>query len=105
MTISVTHDRFKLAQVFTISRGSRSEINVLTVRVTRGGATGWGECVPYARYDETLESVTTEIEALSGSVTREALYDLLPAGAARNAVDCALWDLQAKQAGLSLIHI
>ena len=44
MTISVTHDRFKLAQVFTISRGSRSEINVLTVRVTRGGATGWGEC-------------------------------------------------------------
>jgi L-alanine-DL-glutamate epimerase-like enolase superfamily enzyme len=99
MTISVTHDRFKLAQVFTISRGSRSEINVLTVRVTRGGATGWGECVPYARYGETLENVTALITALPDGIGREALQDLMPAGAARNAVDCALWDLEAKQTG------
>ena len=99
MTISVTHDRFKLAQVFTISRGSRSEITVLTVRVTRGGATGWGECVPYARYGETLENVTALITALPDGIGRDALQDLMPAGAARNAVDCALWDLEAKQTG------
>ena len=97
--ISVTRDVFKLAQVFTISRGSRTEAKVLTVRVTDGGVQGWGECVPYARYDETLESVEAEIEGLPGDVTRDMLYDLLPAGAARNAVDCALWDLEAKQAG------
>lgn len=99
MRIEVTSDVFKLAEVFTISRGSRTEAKVLTVRITEGGVTGWGECVPYARYGETLESVTAQIEGLQGNVTREALYDLLPAGAARNAVDCALWDLQAKQAG------
>ncbi|MDF1670709.1 MAG: dipeptide epimerase [Roseovarius sp.] len=99
MKISVSRDVFKLAQVFTISRGSRSEAKVLTVRIEADGVQGWGECVPYARYGETLESVTAEIEALSGNVTREALYDLLPAGAARNALDCALWDLEAKRTG------
>lgn len=99
MRIEVTSDVFKLAQVFTISRGSRTEAKVLTVRISQDGQTGWGECVPYARYDETLESVTAEIEALSGNLTREGLYDLLPAGAARNAVDCALWDLEAKRTG------
>ena len=99
MRIEVTRDVFKLAEVFTISRGSRTEAKVLTVRLSEGGVTGWGECVPYARYGETLESVTAEIEALPGDINRAALYDLLPAGAARNAVDCALWDLEAKQAG------
>ncbi len=99
MQIDVTRDVFRLAQVFTISRGSRTEAKVLTVRITEGGVTGWGECVPYARYDETLESVTAQIEGLPGTLTRAALYDLLPAGAARNAVDCALWDLEAKRAG------
>ncbi|MBW4973172.1 dipeptide epimerase [Roseovarius mucosus] len=99
MQIDVTRDVFRLAQVFTISRGSRTEAKVLTVRVTDGGVTGWGECVPYARYDETLESVTAQIEGLSGDLTRAALYDLLPAGAARNALDCAIWDLEAKRAG------
>ncbi|SFL65234.1 L-alanine-DL-glutamate epimerase [Shimia aestuarii] len=98
MEISVTADVFKLAQVFTISRGSRTEAKVLTVRITENGVTGWGECVPYARYDETLASVTAEIESVSGPVTREGLYTL-PAGAARNALDCALWDLEAKKAG------
>jgi L-alanine-DL-glutamate epimerase-like enolase superfamily enzyme len=58
-----------------------------------------GECVPYARYGETLESVTAQIEELQGTVTRAGLLDQLPAGAARNAVDCALWDLEAKQSG------
>lgn len=99
MRIEVTPDTFRLAEVFTISRGSRTEAKVLTVRITEGDVTGWGECVPYARYDETLESVTAQIDGLSGPLSREALYDLLPAGAARNAVDCALWDLEAKRAG------
>ncbi len=99
MTITVTPDVFKLAQVFTISRGSRTEAKVLTVRVTRDGVTGWGECVPYARYDETLDSVTAEIEGLPAGITRAELQDALSPGAARNAVDCALWDLEAKQTG------
>lgn len=97
--IEVTRDVFRLAEVFTISRGSRTEAQVLTVSVTRGGVTGWGECVPYARYGETLESVAAEISGLPAGIDRAALQAALPAGAARNAVDCALWDLEAKQAG------
>ena len=98
MEISVTRDVFKLAQVFTISRGSRTEAQVLTVRVSDGAHQGRGECVPYARYGETLDSVTAQIESVAAPVTRAGLYDL-PAGAARNALDCALWDLEAKRAG------
>ena len=99
MQIDVSRDVFRLAQVFTISRGSRTEAKVLTVRLTDGVHQGWGECVPYARYDETLESVEAEIRGLPDTFTRQSLMDLLPAGAARNAVDCALWDLEAKRAG------
>ncbi len=99
MRIEVTRDVFKLAQVFTIARGSRTEAQVLTVRIGDGAHQGWGECVPYARYDETLDSVTKQIEELPSDLSRAALYDLLPAGAARNAVDCALWDLEAKRTG------
>ena len=97
MEISVTADSFALAEVFTISRGSRSKADVLTIRVTQDGVTGWGECVPYARYGESLDSVTAQISALSLPISRVELQDALPAGAARNAVDCALWDLEAKQ--------
>ncbi|MEP4246534.1 N-acetyl-D-Glu racemase DgcA [Tateyamaria sp.] len=99
MRIEVTRDVFKLAQVFTISRGSRTEAQVLTVTLSDGEHRGWGECVPYARYGETLESVTNEITGLPADFDRQDLFDLLPAGAARNAVDCALWDLEAKRAG------
>ncbi len=99
MQILVTRDIFKLAQVFTISRGSRTEAQVLTVKITDGFYAGLGECVPYARYNETLDSVTAEIEGLPARFDRQSLYDLLPAGAARNAVDCALWDIEAKKAG------
>lgn len=93
--ITVTQDTFRLAEVFTISRGSRTEAKVLTVRAGEG----WGECVPYARYGETLDSVTAQVEALQQGITRNALQDALPPGAARNAVDCALWDSEAKAAG------
>ena len=98
--ITVTADTFRLAQMFTISRGSKTEARVLTVHILRGGHSGRGECVPYARYGETLESVTAQINALPGDITRQALQTALPPGAARNAVDCALWDLAAKTAGL-----
>jgi len=97
--ITVTAESFRLAEVFTISRGSRTEAHVLTIRVSRDGVTGWGECVPYARYGETLESVTAQIENLPAGITRDQLQAALPAGAARNAVDCALWDHAAKTAG------
>jgi L-Ala-D/L-Glu epimerase len=97
--ITVNAETFALAQTFTISRGSKTHAHVLTVRVTRGGVTGWGECVPYARYGESLESVAAQIGALPGDITRQALQSALPAGAARNAVDCALWDLEAKTTG------
>lgn len=100
MTIEVISEAFPLERVFTISRGSRTEAKVLTVRVTRGGVTGWGECVPYARYGESLESVAAQITALQQEVSRFELQEALPAGAARNAVDSALWDLEAKQAGV-----
>ena len=99
MQIDVTWDVFKLAQVFTIARGSRTEAQVLTVKLNDGQHVGWGECVPYARYGESLQSVTDEILGLPDAFSRFDLYDLLPAGAARNAVDCALWDLEAKRAG------
>lgn len=99
MRIEVARDVFRLAQVFTISRGSRTQADVLTVTVQDGAHKGYGECVPYARYDETLESVTAQITALPDDINRDTLQDLLPPGAARNAVDCAMWDMAAKQAG------
>ena len=99
--ITVTPDIFPLAQTFTISRGSKTEARVLTVRVTRNGVTGWGECVPYPRYGDTLESVTAQIAALPEGITQEGLQTGLPAGAARNAVDCALWDQAAKASASS----
>ena len=86
-------------RAFTISRGSRTEARVLTVTVEADGVRGRGECVPYARYGETPDSVAAQIEGLPERFDRAALQDLLPPGAARNAVDCALWDLEAKRSG------
>ncbi|ATG48026.1 dipeptide epimerase [Celeribacter ethanolicus] len=97
--LTVTQENFRLAEVFTISRGSRTEAKVVTVRATDGVHEGWGECVPYARYGESLDSVTAQIEALPEDIRRATLQEVLEPGAARNAVDCALWDLAAKQAG------
>ena len=111
MTISVRSEAFPLARAFTISRGTRTEARVLTATVSGGRHEGRGECVPYARYGETAESVAAQIEGLDlgapgaggrGSPearARAALAEALPPGAARNAVDCALWDLEARRTG------
>jgi len=97
--ITVTRDSFALARTFTISRGSKTSAQVLTVQITRNGVSGWGECVPYARYGGSLDGDTALIVALPPSITRADLQRALPAGSARNAVDCALWDLEAKTTG------
>ncbi len=97
MKIHVTRDVFNLAQVFRISREERTQAKVLTVHVESEGVSGWGESVPYARYDETMESVEAEIASFSGNWS--TLAEELKAGAARNALDCALWDHAAKKAG------
>ena len=97
--ISAEQNVFPLAEVFRIARGARAQAQVLTASVSRGGSTGRGECVPYARYGESLESVATLIEGLPDGITRAELQQALPAGAARNATDCALWDWEAKLAG------
>ncbi|MDZ4094732.1 MAG: dipeptide epimerase, partial [Paracoccaceae bacterium] len=78
--ITITADTFPLARVFTISRGSKTHAHVLTVRINRAGVTGWGECVPYARYGETINSVTAQIAGLPESITHVTLQHLLPAG-------------------------
>lgn len=100
--LSAKHDQFKVDGVFRISRGARTESNVVTVSVKRGDHSGWGECVPYPRYGESVESVIDEIMAveadLKNGAGREDIQTLMAAGAARNAVDCALWDLEAKEA-------
>jgi len=102
--LSVSIERFPIAGVFSISRGSRTEAVVVTATVSDGGVTGRGECVPYARYGETVEGVAAAIEALGPMVAkgldRDGLQEALPPGAARNALDCALWDLDAKRAGV-----
>ncbi|MCA8884226.1 MAG: dipeptide epimerase, partial [Rhodobacteraceae bacterium] len=99
MELAVHYDTFQLAEVFTISRGSRTQAEVITVAASDGAARGYGECVPYARYGESRGSVKAQIKALPAGLDRVQLQEALPPGAARNAVDCALWDLQAKQSG------
>lgn len=100
----VIADSFPIAGSFTISRGSKTEAKVVTVRLTDGAHVGQGECVPYARYGETVESVVKALSALVPEVAdgldRAELQNRLKPGAARNALDCAFWDLEAKRAGL-----
>ncbi len=102
--LTVAIERFPIAGAFTISRGSRTEAAVVVARVAdEAGFAGQGECVPYARYGESVESVAALIaaqgEAVAAGLTRAELLERLPAGAARNALDCALLDLEAKQLG------
>lgn len=103
--ISVEAESFPIAGVFTIARGSKTEAEVVTVTINDGNNTGRGECVPYRRYGETIGGVLAAIETmrapLQAGMNRSELQDALPAGAARNAIDCALWDLEAKATGTS----
>ena len=102
-TLAVRRESWPLAGVFRISRGARRVAHTVLVELRDGAAAGRGECVPYARYGETVESVVESIEGLRGDLERglgrEGLADAMGPGAARNAVDCALWDLEAKRSG------
>lgn len=104
MRFILRDETFPIAGRFTIARGSKTEARVLYVELEDGGHVGRGESVPYARYGETLDNCMAQLEAvrpaLEAGITLEALQALLPAGAARNAVDCALWHLNAKRSGL-----
>ncbi|MET3790334.1 N-acetyl-D-Glu racemase DgcA [Aquamicrobium terrae] len=107
--ISVEVEKFPIAGSFTISRGSKTEAEVVTCTIRDGNNAGRGECVPYRRYGETVESVCAAIEEISARIAagldRQALLDAMPAGAARNAVDCALWDLEAKASGRTVASL
>jgi L-alanine-DL-glutamate epimerase-like enolase superfamily enzyme len=104
--LTVTVERWPIRGGFTISRGAKHEAVVVVATISDGPHTGRGECVPYARYGESVEAVAAAIEACAPAVgrglSRADLAALLPAGAARNALDCALWDFEAKRSGLSV---
>ncbi|WP_421694173.1 N-acetyl-D-Glu racemase DgcA [Aestuariivirga sp.] len=101
--LTITEERWPIAGRFTISRGSKTEAHVVTVTVEDGPHRGHGECVPYPRYEETVPQVVAALEAaradIEGGITRQDIPSLLAPHAARNALDCALWDLEAKKAG------
>lgn len=101
--VSAEAQTWPLAQAFAISRGSKTEARVVVVTLTQDGAVGRGECVPYARYGESVDSVLAEVgrvgDALRAGADRSEIQEMLAPGAARNAIDCALWDLEAKRTG------
>lgn len=102
--LSARIETFPLRRHFTISRGTKTETVVVSATISDGAVSGQGECGPNIRYDETPESVLAQIEALAPDIAngmdRAALQDALPPGAARNAIDCALWDFDAKRTGV-----
>ncbi|MBN9018839.1 MAG: dipeptide epimerase [Rhizobiales bacterium] len=104
--LTVAVERWPIAGRFVISRGARTEATVVVATITEGVLRGRGECVPYPRYGETVDGVVAAIEAMGAAIAagmdREALCAAMPAGAARNAIDCALWDLEAKRSGISV---
>jgi len=101
--LEITPESFPIAGRFVIARGAKTEARVVTVTLRDGDRIGRGECVPYARYGESVEGVVAAIEAqraaIESGADRLALQRLMPPGAARNAVDCAMWDLEAKRSG------
>jgi L-Ala-D/L-Glu epimerase / N-acetyl-D-glutamate racemase len=103
LSLAVRVERWPIAGAFTISRGAKTEAVVVVAELSDGSHRGRGECVPYARYGETVEQVAAAIEAMAADVARgldrEGLQAAMPGGAARNALDCAFWDLAAKRAG------
>ena len=102
-TLHSEHERFPLNAPFRIARGVKTAADVVTVTLSEGASVGRGEAVPYPRYGESVESALAAIESARSLIEeggdRQALLQALPAGAARNALDCALWDLEARLAG------
>jgi L-alanine-DL-glutamate epimerase-like enolase superfamily enzyme len=102
-TLSIREERWPIAGAFTIARGAKTEAHVIVAEIAEGPHVGRGEAVPYGRYGESGERSLGEIESVRSAIEagcgRAGLQSLLPAGAARNALDCALWDLDAKAAG------
>jgi L-alanine-DL-glutamate epimerase-like enolase superfamily enzyme len=102
LALTVRTERWPIAGAFTIARGAKTEAQVVVAEINDGAVTGRGECVPYARYGETVEGVAAAIEGMRGALAdgldRNGLQSALPAGAARNALDCAFWDFEAKTA-------
>lgn len=102
--LEVCRERWPLAKAFAISRGAKTSAEVVVATVAGNGVAGRGECVPYARYGESVDGVAATLEAMAPAIAsgmdRAALQDALPAGAARNALDCALWDFEAKRTGV-----
>lgn len=102
-TLYFEHDRFPLKAPFRIARGVKTAADVVTVTIAEDGMAGRGEAVPYPRYGESVESALAAIGSARGLIEqgagREALLEALPPGAARNALDCALWDLEARMSG------
>jgi L-alanine-DL-glutamate epimerase-like enolase superfamily enzyme len=100
MRLEVRPERWPIRGAFTIARGSKTEAAVVVAELEEGGVRGRGECLPYPRYGESVEGVLAQIASVPvEGLTRTRLQSLLPAGAARNALDCALWDLEAKRSG------
>ncbi|AGC46901.1 mandelate racemase/muconate lactonizing enzyme family protein [Myxococcus stipitatus DSM 14675] len=101
--VTIKHESWPIAGSFTISRGSKTSAEVVVVTLEEGGAVGRGECVPYARYGETVDGVLRALEAarprIEAGLGRDGVPEVLEPRAARNALDCALWDLEAKKAG------
>ncbi len=108
-TVKVYQEAWPLHTPFVISRGTRSEAVVVVVELEEDGIKAVGECTPYPRYGESeasvLAQITTIIPQLELGMTREELQQALPAGAARNAVDSALWDLEARRKGVFVAHL
>jgi len=109
LSVKLDRERFEIAGGFAISRASRTHAEVLVVTLNDGSVRGHGECVPYARYGESLDSVADQIRAITPAIeagmSRAQLQEAMPAGAARNAVDCAFWDLEAKTTGRTAAEI
>jgi L-alanine-DL-glutamate epimerase-like enolase superfamily enzyme len=103
LSLSVRAESWPIAGAFSISRGAKTEAQVVVAELSDGRHSGRGECVPYARYDETVKGVMAALGAMSNRLAlglyRDALQQAMPPGAARNALDCAFWDLECKRAG------
>ncbi|WP_420392870.1 N-acetyl-D-Glu racemase DgcA [Acuticoccus sp.] len=109
MRLTVAVETFPIAGAFRISRETRTEARVVVATIEDGAHVGRGEAVPYRRYRETVEGVAEAVEAMAPRVadglTRQDLAEAMPAGAARNALDCALWDFEAKRSGTPVAQV